>query len=74
MGDMLSLGLKKVKGSNKVYKEMKEDVSTLNNIITSRFVSIKQSETQIGQIYSHFNQREKGDPPSDTLENFKNYS
>lgn len=54
MEDKLSVSLKKVEGSDKLYKKMKEDVSALNNTVTSHCMSIKQSETQIGQISSHF--------------------
>jgi len=53
-------------------KEMKEDVSTLNQAVTSQSICIKKLETQMGQILSHFNPRQQGGLPSDTIANPKN--
>ncbi|WMV58857.1 hypothetical protein MTR67_052242 [Solanum verrucosum] len=70
--DMLAPILNKVEGSYKVLKEMKGDISSLNQSVTSHSILTKQLETQMDQISGHFNLKLKGGLPSDTVANSKN--
>ncbi|WMV09237.1 hypothetical protein MTR67_002622 [Solanum verrucosum] len=70
--DMLARILNKVEVSDKVLKEIKDDVSSLNQMVTSYSVFIKQLQTKMGQISAHLNSMPKGGLPSDTLVNPKN--
>ena len=68
---MLSHILSKVERLEKILKGMKEDVSTLNQTVTSHLVATKKSETQMCHISSYLNPRQQGGLPSDTIANPK---
>ncbi|XP_016560455.1 uncharacterized protein LOC107859839 [Capsicum annuum] len=53
-------------------RQIKGDFSQLSQILTSYSASIKQLETQLGQILAQLNTRPKGGLPSDTVVNPKN--
>jgi len=69
---MLARILNKVEGSDTVLKEMKGDFSSLNQMVTSNSVSMKEPETQMGRISAHLNLRPKGGLPNNTMANLKN--
>ncbi|KAG5620612.1 hypothetical protein H5410_005830 [Solanum commersonii] len=69
---MLARILNKVEGSDKGLEEIKDDISSLNQMVTSHLVSIKKLETQMEVISAHLNTRPKGGLPSDTMVNPNN--
>ncbi|WMV33439.1 hypothetical protein MTR67_026824 [Solanum verrucosum] len=72
MEDMLVRIYNKVEGVDKVLEDLKNNFSTLNQTVISYLVSIKQLETQLGQISTHLNPRQKRTLTSDTIPNPKN--
>lgn len=69
---MLATILSKVEGTGKVMKEMKFDFLALNQTMISHSASIKQLETQMSNISSHLNPRQKDGFPSHMVVNMKN--
>ncbi|WMV50030.1 hypothetical protein MTR67_043415 [Solanum verrucosum] len=62
----------KVEGPDKVFKDLKNDFSTMNQTVTSHSLSIKHLETPMHQISLYLNPRQKGTLPRDTIPNHKN--
>ncbi|XP_016567455.1 uncharacterized protein LOC107865783 [Capsicum annuum] len=70
--DVLARILIGVEGTDNMVREMKGEFSQLNQMVTSYSASIKQLETQLGQILAQLNVRPKGGLPSETIINLKN--
>ncbi|XP_060210808.1 uncharacterized protein LOC132637788 [Lycium barbarum] len=70
--DMLSRVLKKVESTDTFCKEMRDEVKSIGQYLSSHSTSIKQLVSQLGQISAILNQRQKGTLPSDTVANPKN--
>uniref|UniRef100_M1DC13 Integrase core domain containing protein n=1 Tax=Solanum tuberosum TaxID=4113 RepID=M1DC13_SOLTU len=67
--EILSLILHKVKEHDRMLKEIKENVSMLNQMTSSHSIYIRLLETQMGRMLSCLYPRQKGELPSDTREN-----
>ncbi|XP_060201978.1 uncharacterized protein LOC132630418 [Lycium barbarum] len=74
MEDMLSRILKKVESIDSFCKETRDEMKSLGKVVGSHLNSIKQLESQRGQISATLNQRQKGTLPGDTVPNPKNDS
>ncbi|XP_059289056.1 uncharacterized protein LOC132042546 [Lycium ferocissimum] len=70
--DMLSRVLKKVESTDTFCKETRDEVKSMGQVVSSHSTSIKQLESQLGQISAILNQRQKGSLPSDTVANPRN--
>ncbi|XP_060190489.1 uncharacterized protein LOC132619673 [Lycium barbarum] len=72
MEDMLSRVLKKVDSTDSFCKDTSDQMKSLGQVVGSRSTSIKQLESQRGQISATLNQRQKRIVPSDTVANPNN--
>ncbi|PHT45792.1 putative envelope ADP,ATP carrier protein, chloroplastic [Capsicum baccatum] len=72
MEDMMAKLLKGVEATNTGVNEVKNDLSSINQLVDSHSTSIKQLEQQLSQLSAAFNQRKAGTLPSDTVQNPRN--
>lgn len=61
--------LKGVEATNTGVTEVKNNLSSINQLVDSYSTSIKQLEQQMSQLSAAFNQRKVGTLPSDTVQN-----
>ncbi|XP_060211710.1 uncharacterized protein LOC132639266 [Lycium barbarum] len=69
---MLARVLQKVESTNTFCKETRDEVKSIGKVVSSHSTSIKQLESQLGQISAILNQRQKGTLFSDTVANPRN--
>ncbi|XP_060200572.1 uncharacterized protein LOC132628826 [Lycium barbarum] len=69
---MLSRVLKKLESTDTFCKETRDEVKSMGQVLSLHSTSIKQLESQLGQISMILNQRQKGTFPSDTVANPRN--
>ncbi|PHT40531.1 hypothetical protein CQW23_19385 [Capsicum baccatum] len=69
---MMAKLLKGVEATNVGVTEVKNDLSSINQLVDSHSIAIKQLEQQMSQLSAAFNQRKVGTLPSDTVQNPRN--
>ncbi|PHT31728.1 hypothetical protein CQW23_28065 [Capsicum baccatum] len=72
MEDMMAKLLKGVEATNTSVTEVKNDLSSINQLVESHSTAIKHLEQQLSQLLAVFNQRKAGTLPSDTVLNPRN--
>ncbi|XP_059310004.1 uncharacterized protein LOC132061163 [Lycium ferocissimum] len=70
--DMLSRVLKKVESTDTFCQETIDEVKSMGQVVSSHSTSIKQLESQLGQMSAILNQRQKGPLSSDMAANPRN--
>ncbi|PHT28654.1 hypothetical protein CQW23_31744 [Capsicum baccatum] len=72
MKDMMAKLLKGVEETNTGVNEVKNDLSSMKQLVYSYSTSIKQIEQQLSQLSAALNQRKAGTLPTDTVQNPRN--
>ncbi|PHT29040.1 hypothetical protein CQW23_31360 [Capsicum baccatum] len=70
--DMMAKLLKGVEATNMGITEVKNDLSSMKQLVDSHSTSIRQLEQQFSQLSAALNQRKAGTLPSDTVQNPRN--